>query len=191
MRVSVSIYRAPLVCKSLWATFHRKFPQGRSFLVQPGPQFFLWSHPWDKFPGHPVTASPCPVDQPGTDQSTHISCSLRRRDGKAIGTTTKKKGADFLWGWGLAIPEQIEKGHQRHRQCPVALASFPPACGLDLWLLFICVSSCCTESWRNRPGFWARPTKSWFWALPFSGYAILGKMLSPSEPLALPMCQRG
>lgn len=24
-----------------------------------------------------------------------------------------------------------EKVHQKHRQCPVGLASFPPACGLD------------------------------------------------------------
>lgn len=82
---------------------------------------------------------------------THISCSLRRRNGEA---------SDGYWCWCVssrakgtrltlsmvdmafkAIPEQTERVHQRHRQCPVGLASFPPAWGLDLYPLQLC-SAC-------------------------------------------------
>lgn len=45
----------------------------------------------------------------------------------------EQRGADFLWrGWEKVLGKGLgEKVHQRHRQCPVGLASFPPACGLD------------------------------------------------------------
>lgn len=80
---------------------------------------------------------------------TCISCSLRRRNREASndhwswcisswaietkGSRLSLVGMGKGWGEGLGSNTWAdgEAVHQRHRQCPVGLASFPPACGLD------------------------------------------------------------